>query len=160
MAKIELTKMSGSAFIKEAGAKVLLQITHCKYNQEFGKVEMTLTNEKGETMNNNFSLMNSDGSPNEKALKAFSYFACTALGDWDRDDIEDEELVGCYVRGDIKLTEGKEKNKDGETMVFANLDKVYSTSDSFAKSKVKAAEEDEFEDEDDVSEDVADEDWD
>ena len=147
MAKINLAESTGGSYIKEAGKNVLLQITHAKYNQDFGKVEMTLTNEKGETMNNNFGLMNNDGSINEKALKAFSYFARVAVGDWDRDDIEDEELLGCYIRGDIKLTEGKEKNKSGEIMVFANLDKVYSTTDTFNKSKVKASSADESDDE-------------
>jgi len=157
MAKINLAESTGGSYIKEAGKNVLLQITNAKYNQDFGKVEMTLSNEKGETMNNNFGLMNNDGSINEKALKAFSYFARVAVGDWDRDDIEDEELVGCYIRADIALREGKEKNKDGETMYFANLDKVYTTSDTFKKSKVKEVVEDEDED---ISEDVADEDWD
>ena len=158
MAKINLAESTGGSYIKEASEKVLLQITHAKYNPDFGKVEMILTNEKGETMNNNFNLLNSDGkSMNEGALKAFSYFARVALGDWDRDDIEDEELVGCYIRGDIKLSEGKEKNKSGEIMVFANLDKVYTTNDSFAKSKVKSAAIDE---DDDISEgSVSDEEW-
>lgn len=159
MAKINLAESTGGSYIKEAGEKVLLQITHAKYNPDFGKVEIILTNEKGETMNNNFNLLNSDGkSMNEGALKAFSYFARVALGDWDRDDIEDEELVGCYIRGDIKLSEGKEKNKSGEIMVFANLDKVYTTTDSFAKSKVKAAAIDEDDEYDNAPE--TDEDWD
>ena len=158
MAKINLSENTGGSYIKEAGKNVLLQITHAKYNPDFGKVEMTLSNEKGETMNNNFGLMNNDGSINEKALKAFSYFARVAVGDWDRDDIEDEELVGCYIRADISLKEGKEKNKDGEIMMFANLDKVYTTNDSFKKSKAKSAV---VEDEYEVSEpDAIDEDWD
>ena len=65
MAKITLAESTGGSYIKEAGKNVLLQITAAKYSQDFGKVEMTLTNEKGETMNNNFGLMNNDGSINK-----------------------------------------------------------------------------------------------
>jgi hypothetical protein len=135
MAKIKLVESTGGAYINQAGSKVLLRITKSNYDQDFGKVEITLENEKGELVNNNFGLMSQDGSMNEGAIKAFSYFARVAIGDWGRDDIEDEELVGCYVRADIKMVKGSKPNKDGEILEYANLDKVYMTDDTFDDQK-------------------------
>ena len=138
MAKIKLVE-TGAGFIDKAAKNELLKITSCEYNPDFGKVTMTLADQSGKVMNNNFNLLNADGSNNEGALKAFSYFAKVALGDWDRDDVEDTDLINCYIRGDISLNEGKEKSKTGETMWFANLDKVYMTEDKFTKTKAKKA---------------------
>ena len=131
MAKIQLVESSASNYINQAGKQVLLRITKSHYDQDFGKVEIALENEKGEIVNNNFGLMSQDGSMNEGAIKAFSYFARVAIGDWGRDDIEDEELVGCFIRADIKMVKGTKPNKDGEILEYANLEKVYVTDDKF-----------------------------
>ena len=156
MARIKLTESTGGAYINKAEKNALLQITSCEYDPEFGKISMILSNERGETMQNNFRFMNNDGSQNEPALKAFSYFSRVAMGDWTIDGVDDQDLIGKYIRADISLREGK--SKDGEIIKFANLDKVYQTEDEFQASKVKVAAADEVEYEDDVTEE--DEDWD
>lgn len=127
---IKLSESSGK-FISKAGENVLLKITKAKYDQEFGKVEIVLENEHGETVNNNFGLLNQDESANEGAIKAFSYFSRVALGDWGRDEVEEDELVGRFVRADIKMVKGSKPSKDGKVLEFANIDKVYMTEDSF-----------------------------
>lgn len=137
MARIQLAESNG-AYITEAGKNVLLKITKCNYDPEYGKVEMTLENEKGETLNNNFGLMAQDGSMNEGALKAFSYFSRVAMGDWGAQDVEDEDLIGKFIRADITMTEGKKPGKDGKTVSFANIEKSYMTNDKF-ENKGKAA---------------------
>lgn len=129
MAKIKLAASTGGAFISKAGKNVLLQIIESDYDQDFGKVSIVLQNKKGETMQNNFNLLDAEGSLKEGALKAFSYFSRVALGDWSKDDIEAEELVGCVLRGDIVMTKGNKPGKSGEDVFFANLDKVYMASD-------------------------------
>ena len=118
MAKINLAESNG-AFINQPGKNVLLVVTKSKYDQEYGKVEMTLENENGEIVSNNFGLIDNDGSINEGALKAFSYFSRVAVGDWGRDDIEDEELIGCFIRADIEMVEGKKEGREGKKMEFA-----------------------------------------
>lgn len=128
MAKINLSESNGQ-FIKEAGKKVLLQITKAQYDQEYGKVEIELKNEKGETVNNNFGLMGNDGSINEPALKAFSYFTRVAMGDWGVQEVEEEELIGNWLRADIKLTKGSKPDKEGNDIYFANIEKIYMISD-------------------------------
>lgn len=134
MAKINLAESNG-AFISQPGKNVLLVVTKSKYDQEYGKVEMTLENENGEIVSNNFGLIDNDGSINDGALKAFSYFSRVAVGDWGRDDIEDEELIGCFVRADIEMVKGKKEDKNGNIMEFANIAKCYMTNDRFEKAK-------------------------
>lgn len=139
MAKITLAESNG-AFINQPGKNVLLRITKAKYDTEYGKVEIVLENENGEIVNNNYNLIDNDGSTNEGALKAFSYFARVAVGDWGRDDIEDEDLVGCFVRCDIEMKTGKKEDKNGNIMEFANIVKSYMTDDAFEpKKKEKSA---------------------
>lgn len=134
MAKITLAESNG-AFINQPGKNVLLRITKAKYDTGFGKVEIVLENENGEIVNNNYNLIDNDGSTNEGALKAFSYFARVAVGDWSRDDIEDEDLVGCFIRCDIEMKEGTKLSKDGKTLEFANIVKSYMTDDKFEPKK-------------------------
>ena len=156
MAKIKLSESTGGGYITKEEKNALLKITHAEYDMDFGKVKINLVNERGESMQNNFNLLNSDGTNNDGALKAFSYFARVAVGDWDRDDVEDTEMIGRFIRGDISVREGENKNKNGETMKFANLDKVYMTQDEFTSSKAAQGAEEETE----VEDDEDDFDWD
>lgn len=134
MPKINLSEGKTVNYIRQAGEKVLLKITKAAYDQDFGRVEITLENAKGESINNNYGLLSADGSTNDGALKAFSYFARVAVGDWGRDDIEDEEMVGRFIRADIVMVEGKKESKDGRKLSFANISKTYMTQDSFSKT--------------------------
>lgn len=125
---IKLSQSNGM-FIKEAGKKILLQITKANYDQEFGKVELEFKNERGEIINENYNLMANDGSINEPALKAFSYFTRVAMGDWGVQEVEEEELIGKWLRADIKLTKGSKPDKEGNDIYFANIEKIYMISD-------------------------------
>lgn len=125
---IKLSQSNGM-FIKEAGKKILLQITKANYDQEFGKVELEFKNERGEIINENYNLMANDGSINEPALKAFSYFTRVAMGDWGVQEVEEEELIGKWLRADIKMTKGSKPDKEGNAIYFANIEKIYMISD-------------------------------
>lgn len=125
---IKLSQSNGM-FIKEAGKKVLLQITKANYDQEFGKVELEFKNERGEIINENYNLMANDGSINEPALKAFSYFTRVAMGDWGVQEVEEEELIGKWLRADIKMTKGSKPDKEGNAIYFANIEKIYMITD-------------------------------
>ena len=138
MAKIQLSESNG-AYISKAASNVLLKVVVATYDQDFGKVACDLINDKGEIVSNNFGLMRDDGSINDGALKAFSYFSRVVMGDWGRDDIEAEDLVGRCIRADINMVEGKKMNKDGEPMYFANIEKCYMTEDILEITKKKPA---------------------
>lgn len=126
MAKIPMR--SGFALIAEGRHKFV--ITKVEYDERFGKMVISLKNEKGATHSERFSLLSSDGKTlNEKALNAFSYFAKTALQRFDlgdEDEIDPQDLVGCYIEADVKHTVMPKKDKEGneipgQTTTFANL---------------------------------------
>ena len=117
MARIPMT--GGFQMIPEG--EQVLKITKAEYDEDFGKATFTLENAKGQTCQERFSLLNQDGSPNEKALGAFSFFAKTALNDFDIEDVDPEELVGHYLRAEVihkKVPSNKDPNK---MMTFTNL---------------------------------------
>ena len=117
MARIPMT--GGFQMIPEG--EQVLKITKAEYDEDFGKAIFTLENAKGQTCQERFSLLNQDGSPNEKALGAFSFFAKTALNDFDIEDVDPEELVGHYLRAEVihkKVPSNKDPNK---MTTFTNL---------------------------------------
>lgn len=59
----------------------VFKITAVNYKEAFGKLEITMQTQSGAKHIERFSLLKTDGSPNEGALNAFSYFAKTALND-------------------------------------------------------------------------------
>lgn len=136
MAKITLAE-SNRQFINEAGEKVLLLITKANYDAEYGKVEIELKNERGEIVNNNFGLIANDGSQNEGAIKAFSYFGRVALGDWKVEEIDTDDLVGKFIRADIKMVAGTKATKSGDPISFGNIEKCYMTEDRFEVEQKK-----------------------
>lgn len=113
-------RMTGGFQVIPEGVHVL-KITDAQYDEDFGKAIFTLANERGASCTERFSLLNADGSPNEKALGAFSYFAKTALNDYDIEDVDPVELVGHYIRAEVihnKVPSTKDPNK---MMTFINL---------------------------------------
>lgn len=134
MARIRMT--GGFQTIPE-GVHVL-KITDAQYDEEFGKAIFTLVNEKGASCTERFSLLNQDNTPNEKALNAFSFFAKTALNDYDIEDVDPTELVGHYIRAEVihnKVPSNKDPNK---MLTFVNLgDK--SPADGFDGAATKPA---------------------
>jgi hypothetical protein len=112
--------MTGGFQVMPEGEQVL-KITKAEYDEDFGKATFTLANAKGQTCLERFSLLNQDNTPNEKALNAFSFFAKTAMNDFDLEDIDPVELVGRYIRAEVihnKVPSNKDPNK---MMTFVNL---------------------------------------
>lgn len=117
MAKIGLTE--GFTLIPE-GTHVF-KITAVNYKEAFGKMEVTMQTQGGSKHVERFSLLKTDGSPNEGALNAFSYFAKTALNNFDLTEIDHEDLLGCFIECDIEHDVQENKNKPGKTVTFARL---------------------------------------
>ncbi len=117
MARIPMT---GGFQIMPEGEQVL-KITKAEYDEDFGKAIFTLENVKGQSCQERFGLLNQDGSPNEKALNAFSFFAKNAMNDFDMEDVDPEELVGHYIKAEVihnKVASTKDPTK---TVTFINL---------------------------------------
>ena len=117
MARIPMT---GGFQIMPEGEQVL-KITKAEYDEEFGKAIFTLTNAKGQTCQERFSLLNNDDTPNEKALRAFSFFAKTAMNDFDLEDIDPVELVGHYIRAEVTHNKVPSIEDPTKMKTFVNL---------------------------------------
>jgi hypothetical protein len=132
--------MTGGFQIMPEGEQVL-KITAAEYDEDFGKAIFTLANAKGQTCQERFSLLNQDGTPNEKALGAFSFFAKTALNDFDIEDVDPVELVGRFIKAEIIHNKVPSTKDPTKMMTFINLGSK-SPSDGFegapAAPKAKA----------------------
>ena len=117
MARIPMT---GGFQIMPQGEQVL-KITAAEYDEDFGKAIFTLANAKGQTCQERFNLLNQDGSPNEKALGAFSFFAKTAMNDFDMEDVDPAELVGHYIRAEVIHNQVPSTKDPTKMVTFVNL---------------------------------------
>ena len=117
MAKIGLTE--GFSLIPEGTH--IFKITAVTYKEEFGKLEVTMQTQGGSKHIERFSLLRTDGSPNEGAYNAFSYFAKAALNDFTLTEIDHEDLVGCFIECDIEHDVQENKNQPGKTVTFVRL---------------------------------------
>lgn len=134
MARIPLT----SGFVLAPEGVHVFKITEVKYDEDFGKLEISMVTSQGIKHTERFKLLDGNNQPNEKALNAFSYFAKTALNRYDADEIDHTELVGHYIRAEVihsQIPSNKDPNK---MMTFANLgDK--SPADGFDDAPAEAA---------------------
>lgn len=106
MSRIPLT----GGFTMMSEGEQILKITEATYKEDFGKVKLTMANASGQKHFENFTLVNKDGDMNDGACNAFSALAKTALRDPDAEDVDVEELVGCYLKGEITYREYEDKN--------------------------------------------------
>ena len=99
----------------------IFRIYKVDYDADFGKVTVHLVNAQGLTHKENFCLMKNDGTANEGACAAFSYLAKTALKQYDREEIDHNELVNCYIKAEVKHTVLPSTKDPNKTVTFANL---------------------------------------
>lgn len=99
----------------------IFRIDKVDYDADFGKMSIHLITVNGDTHIERFSLIGKDGNTNEKALGAFSFFAKTAINDFDREEIDPTELVNHYIGGTITHTVTPSNNDPTKTVTFANI---------------------------------------
>ncbi len=93
----------------------IFKIIEVNYKEQFGKLEIKMKTAKGQTHIERFSLLKADGSTNEGALNAFSYFARTAIGDITAQDIDPEELIGYFIECEVEhevMPSNRDPNKN------------------------------------------------
>ena len=119
MAKIKLVD-TGFQLIPEGW--YVFKITKATYDEDFGEVKIELTTKNGLKHVERYGLLNANGDVNEGATKAFSYMARKALNNPNLDEIDEQDLVGCYLKAEIvHKTSEKVSDKTGKPFVNANL---------------------------------------
>ena len=102
----------------------IFKITEVNYKETFGKIEVKMETAKGLKHTERFSLIGKNGQPNEGAMNAFSFFAKTALDDFELTEIDHNDLVGrymeCVVEHDIQPSN---KNPDKNVTFIRLADK-------------------------------------
>lgn len=132
-------QMTGSTFTVCPEGRHIFRIYKVDFNPDFGKVLVYMVNAQGNTMREQFSLMRADGSMNDAACNAFSYFARTALNDYSREAIDHTELVNRYIGVEVVHTVQPNKNDPTKTVTFANLGREKWVADGFDTTPVPKA---------------------
>lgn len=99
----------------------IFKIVEVNYKEAYGKLEIKMKTAKGQTHIERFSLIKQDGSSNEGALNAFSYFARTALQDYTAQDIDPEELVGFFIECDVEHDIQPSNKNPNKNVTFVRL---------------------------------------
>lgn len=99
----------------------IFKIVEVNYKEAYGKLEIKMETAKGQKHIERFSLIRQDGSSNEGALNAFSYFAKTALGDYTLQDIDPEELVGFFIECDVEHDIQPSNRNPNKNVTFVRL---------------------------------------
>ena len=153
MAKIKLSE-GGFTLIPEG--VTTFKIVGVEYKEDFGKMKVQLQTKSGSKHTEQFTLLDKNGEVNDGALKAFSYFAKTALNNYELDEIDEQDLVGCYITATVKHEEFESNKTPGRMLKSVRLND-YAVAAGFGsgeeKYKDKAAE---VEDEDDDLDDFLD----
>lgn len=125
MAKI---KLSEGGFTPIPEGEHIFKITKSTYDEDFGKLEIEMVTQSGQKHIEKFFLINNEGEINEGALNAFSYFAKTALNNFNLDEIEHDDIVGCYIRCKVEHEIVPSKKDPSKTITFVKLTDKYPAS--------------------------------
>ena len=117
MGKISLSE--GFSVIPEG--TYVFKIVKVDYKEAYGKLEITMKTAKGQQHTERFSLLKPNGSSNEGALNAFSYFAKTALNDYGVEEIDPQDLVGHFMECDVEHDVVPSTKDPKKTLTFARL---------------------------------------
>ena len=135
MAKMKLSESTFTLIPEGTTIFKVMEVDDSKYD-DFGKLAVKLQTAKGETHTETFSLIKANGEINEGALKAWSYFARTCLNNFSAEEIDTQDIVGCYIQATVKhetytRTKG---NKIGQEATSVRLND-YTTAAGFSGGK-------------------------
>lgn len=150
MAKMKLSESTFTLIPEGSTIFKVMEVDDSKY-EDFGKLAVKLQTAKGETHTENFSLIKANGELNEGALKAWSYFARVCLNNYQADEIDTQDIVGCYIQATVKhekytRTKGDKAGQEG-TAVRLN---DYTTATGFAGGATAEDVEDDTDEDDDL----------
>lgn len=118
MAKLKLSEGGFSVIPK---GEHIFKITKSTYDATFGKLEVEMVTAQGQKHTERYSLTKDDGSVNEGANNAWSYFAKVALNNFNLDEIDTDDIVGCYIKCMVDHDLVPSKKDPSKTLTFAKL---------------------------------------
>lgn len=118
MARIKLAE-GGYTPIPEG--EHIFKITKSTYDEDFGKLEVELVIASGQKHIERYSLITNDGEVNEGAQKAFSYMAKTALNNFNLEEVDTDDIVGCYIKAVVEHEKVPSNKDPAKTVTFTNL---------------------------------------
>lgn len=143
MAKIRLSELGGFTLIPEG--TTTFKIVEVDYKEDFGKMEVVLQTKSGSKHTEKFAFTKNSGEVNEGAIKAFSYLAKTALNNFSLDEIDDQDIVGCYITATVKHEEFESNKEPGKMLKSVKLSD-YVNAVGFDNSKTEDVAEDSSDD--------------
>lgn len=129
MAKITLSESNFKLIAEGVTVFKVVEVDDTDYD-DFGILNVKLQTAQGETHNERFTLRKNDNELNEGALRAWSYFARTCLNNYQADEIDTQDIVGCYIRATVKHEPYMKKDGKPGTAVRLN---DYEASGGFEK---------------------------
>ena len=143
MAKMKLSESTFTLIPEGTAIFKVVEVDDSKY-EDFGKIAVKLQTAKGETHTETFTLVKKSGELNEGALKAWSYFARVCLNNFQADEIDTQDIVGCYIKATVKhetytRTKGDKAGTEGKSVRLND----YTTATGFAAPATAKADEDE-----------------
>ena len=154
MAKMKLSESTFTLIPEGVTVFKVMEVDDSKY-EDYGKIAVKMQTAKGETHTENFSLIKGNGELNEGALKAWSYFARVCLNNFQADEIDTQDIVGCYIQATVKHEKyiRAKGEKAGQEATATRLND-YTTATGFGGAKtVQADVEDDSDDLDDFLDD-------
>ena len=142
MAKMKLSEATFTLIPEGTTTFKVMEVDDSKY-EDFGKIAVKLQTAKGETHTENFTLIKANGDLNEGALKAWSYFARTCLNNFRADEIDTQDIVGCFITATVKHeTYTRTKGDRAGTEATSVRLNDYTTASGFGSGAAKAEAED------------------
>ncbi len=99
----------------------IFKIVEVEYKATYGKMTVTMATQKGLKHTERYSLIKKNDEVNEGAMKAFSFFAKTALNNFSLDEIEENDLIGHYIKGTVEHTQSPSTKEPDRMMTFVKL---------------------------------------
>jgi hypothetical protein len=129
--------MTGGFAIVPEGTHVF-RIYNVEYDPAFGKLVVHMVTAQGIVHRERFGLMRNDGSMNEGACNAFSFFAKTALDNFGLEEIDHTDLINHYIKANVVHTKVESTQEKGKILTFPKLES-YSVAKEFDTTPVAKA---------------------
>lgn len=157
MAKITLSKGKFKLIPEGVTTFKVVEVDDSKY-EDFGKLVVKLQTAKGESHNEQFTIVKNDGEVNEGALKAWSYFARTCLNNYSVEEIDTQDIVGCYITATVKhetytRTKGENAGTEATTVRLNDYTPASGFGNAKAEDPAEVKESDDTDDLDDFLDD-------